>query len=132
VHAAFHGADLGILMDSPINDGVAEADESAVGLKAFTDLHGEFPRGGQHQPARCSRHRGPSPGFKLVQNRQGECRRLARAGLGRAEQIASRQHMRNRLSLNGGGGGIILGLNGAQKRFGQLEFSESNWIQQST
>ena len=37
---------------------------------------------------------------KLVQDRQGESRRLAGAGLGDADEIAAGEHMRNGLGLD--------------------------------
>lgn len=43
-----------------------------------------------------------------LQQRQREARSLARAGLGRAEQVASLEHNRNGLRLDRGGGGVTL------------------------
>ncbi len=82
----------------------------AVFDEAFLDLRGEFARRLKDEGAR---HAGA--GAALLEHRdhrQGESGCLAGAGLGNAENVAAGENVRDRLSLNGSGGGIARGCNG--------------------
>ena len=71
-------------------------------VKAFRHLGGQFACGGQHKRARHAR-----ACASLAQKRdhgQGKARRLARAGLGDAQNVLSAQRGRDGLGLNGRGG----------------------------
>ena len=96
----------------------------AVGANAFFDLGGELAGGGEdertdRQPTLGVTHGGLF--HQTVQHGQREAGRLAGAGLGAAEQVAAAEHDRNRLGLNGRGGGVAVFGDGTQQWLGQAE-----------
>jgi hypothetical protein len=131
VDAAGQRADLRVVLHAADDDGDRRADVPAVGLEAGRDLGGELARRGQDQCPGRFRLQGLLVGDEqAMQDRQREGRGLAGAGLGDAEQVAARHHRRDRLDLDGGGGGVALGLKGTKKGFGEAEVSKSG--QEST
>ena len=104
VDALLERLDLGPLADAAEDDRVADAREAGVVAAAGVNLDGQLARGGENQsPYGASSARG-GRGVEQLDERQREGRRLARAGLGAAQQVAPGQHGRNGLLLNGGGG----------------------------
>ena len=93
-------------------------------IEALLDLRGEFARRLEDQRARHAR-----AGAALLQHgehRQREGGGLAGAGLGDAEHVAAREHVRDRLLLDGGGGGVAGRLDGGENFFGQAELGKGH------
>jgi hypothetical protein len=65
---------------------------------------------------------------EALQNRQGESRSLAGAGLGDAKQILALQQERDRLGLNGGRGRIALFAERAEDRLGKAKISKRRHV----
>ena len=63
-------------------------------------------------------------GVQAVEDRQRERGRLARAGLGTAEQVAAREHVRDRLFLDGGGSYVAFSSKSTEKGFDKLYAEE--------
>ena len=76
----------------------------AVFLEVLGDLGGEFARRLEDQGARHARAR--TPLLQQGQHRQHEARRLARPGLGDAQDVAALERRRNGADLNRGGFGV--------------------------
>ncbi len=93
----------------------------AVVAHAFLDLCREFARRRQDQyPWRTAEAR-LIGAAKALQDRQHKGRRLAGAGLGAGHEVAARQHDRDRLQLNGCGGGVPEVCDRAYECLGQAE-----------
>lgn len=83
VDAASKLVHLRVLGDAPEDDGGAQAQVVAVGLKAVGNLERELPGRGEHERADDARRaRLGLPGGEPLQNRHGEGGGLAGAGLG--------------------------------------------------
>ena len=96
----------------------------AVFVEALLHLRGELARRLQDQRARHAR-----AGAALLQHgehRQREGGGLAGAGLGDAEHVAAREHVRDRLFLDGGGGGVAGRLNRGENFVGQAELGKGH------
>src|SRR5262245_52991117 len=91
----------------------------AVFLEAFLNLRGELARRLEDEGARHSRARAAM--LEHGEHRQREGRGLAGAGLGDAEHVAAREHVRYRLLLNGSGGGVAGRLYRGENFVGQAE-----------
>ena len=99
------------------DDGDVERQAGREVAEALRDLAGEFARRGEHENARPAARRGPLVGDEAVEDRQREGRRLAGAGLGDADQVASVHQDGNGLSLNRGRLGVAhLGQRGYERR----------------
>ena len=86
----------------------------SVLVEILLDLRRKFARGLEDQGARHAR--AGASGFEERQHRQHERRRLAGAGLSDAENVAAREHVRNRLRLD------RRGLRVAGRFYGLLNF----------
>src|SRR5499426_2869657 len=73
----------------------------AVFLEMLCNLRSKLPRWLENERARHARTRASF--LEHCQHRQHECSGLAGAGLRNAEHIASREHVRDSLVLDGGG-----------------------------
>ena len=94
---------------------------AAIGAETRLDLAGQFARGRKHKSAAGFRAGAALVDGEMVENGQGESRRLPGAGLGQAEQIAAFQHFGNGLRLNRGGRDIVFGGQGLQNRCDKTE-----------
>ena len=89
-------------MPTPPNiDGGAQVQVAAISLEARAHLGGQFTRWCQHQRAHASRFAGGWMGSQLLQDRQREGSGLAGARLCAGQQVTTRQHGGNRLTLHG-------------------------------
>ena len=89
------------------------------GLDGLCPLHGQLARGGQDE--------GLDPGVVRVdvrQEREGEGRRLARARLRHADDVAPFEQQRDGRGLDGRGGGETEVRDGREEVFGQAEVGE--------
>ncbi len=121
VDAVGQGLDLGIVLGPAEDHRDAQAEEAAVAAEAVGDLAGEFPGRAQHQHAATPARGRLTVGLQPVQDRQGEGRGLAGAGLGDAEQVPALHHRGDGLGLDRGGGVVAFGLKRTQQRLGQTE-----------
>lgn len=87
----------------------AQLGETTIVAAALRDLRGEFARRRQHQHAAAARIGTVRIGQQMVDRRQRETGRLAGTRLRNAAQIATFHQRRDRLRLDRGRGGIILG-----------------------
>ena len=94
----------------------------AVFGEVVLDLGGELTRGLKDERARhaCA----GAALFEHGQHRQHEGGGLAGAGLGDAEHVAARQHVRDRLFLDRGGGRVSGGSNRRENLVGQAEMGK--------
>ena len=98
VHALFQPLHLGSLAHAAEDDGGAQGQVLAIGLKALLDLEGQLPGGGEDQ--------GPDgaalglAAAELLENGGGEGAGLAGAGLGAAQHVPAGQR---------GGNGLLPG-----------------------
>ena len=124
VEPARQRADLRAVRHAAEDDGDVERQAGREVAEALRDLAGEFARRGEHENARPAARRGPLVGDEAVEDRQREGRRLAGAGLGDADQVASVHQDGNGLSLNRGRLGVAhLGQRGHERR-GEAEAVE--------
>ncbi len=91
----------------------AQAQVLAVAARAVGDLGCEFARRREHERARRGACRGL--GAEKLQDRQHESGGFAGAGLRAREDIAAREHRRDRLRLNGRGRVVAFFGDGAQQ-----------------
>ena len=100
VETLLQGAFLRTVFHAAEDDGHAEAQVGAVLLEAVGDLGRQFARGAQDQGARGARLGRHAVLGQAMQDRQGEGRRLAGAGLGDAQQILALHDVGNGLGLD--------------------------------
>ena len=105
VHAPAQGLHLGVLAHAAEDDGVAQGQIFAIGLKALADLDGQLPGGGEYQSPDGAA--GDSLGGEPLEDGGGEGAGLARARLGAAQHVPARQSGGDGFFLNGGGGVIV-------------------------
>jgi hypothetical protein len=117
--------DRGILIleaDTADQKRLGELEMLGIGVERLGHLGGQFASRRQHQAARH-----PRPGAALGQkrdHRQGEARRLAGAGLGDAQNVATFQRGRDRLGLDRRGG-FVAGLGHGLQNLGvQVQIGE--------
>jgi hypothetical protein len=99
------GPDLGVDVDPAVDGRGAQGDVAPVGPEGGLDLHGQLPGGGQDEGSNgMTSRREARVGVLLqaLQDGQREGRRLARAGLGRREQVATSTDQGDSLELDGG------------------------------
>ena len=125
VYPLFERFHLRCLPYAAKNDGAAQLEILAVGVKALADLQGKLTGGGQDQGADGPLSAGRI-GREPVQHGQRKSSRLAGTGLGTAHQIPAGQHRRDRRRLNGRRGLIACFLHSAQERGGQIQFFKSH------
>ena len=109
VDAAGHLTNLRGGADAAENDGRRNADAAAIGANRVVDLARQFAGGCQHQHAAAAARRRAALCVQAVQDRQRECRRLAGAGLGDAEQVAPGEDVGDGLRLDRRRRGVALG-----------------------
>ena len=91
-----------VLADTAKNQSGPNLDVLRVGLDVVVDLGCELAGRGKHQHTRnrASVHQVVR---QMMNNRQRECRRFARARLGNSHHVTPLEDVRNGLGLNGGG-----------------------------
>ncbi len=104
---AAQGANLRIEADAAVDGRGPDRPLGAVRPDALLHLEGELAGRGQDQrpddgPAGCPRR------VEQLEHRQHEGGRLAGAGLGAGEQVATGEDERDRLALDGGGFRVAL------------------------
>ena len=111
-HVGAAGDDLVLLVEGHAADQKREVQLmiGAVAGEAVLHLRSELARRLEDQRARHAR--AGAAVFEQRQHRQHEARRLAGAGLREPKHVAALQHVRDRLALDGGGGGVTNGLYG--------------------
>ncbi len=114
IAAGTHRMYLRANADTAKDHGGAQADVLAVVAGAFRHLGGQLTRRGQDQRARRTDDRRLGFGEPL-QHGQHERRRLTSTGLRASDEIAAREHGRNRLGLNGTGRSVAFFGYGTQK-----------------
>ena len=97
-------------------------------LEILTDLRGEFARRREDQGTAGFRGRAFLEIGQIVQDGQDESGRLAGAGLGDTEDIATAQESGNGFSLDRGRFAIARIIEGTQNRVGQAEFGKLGQI----
>src|SRR5262249_47083032 len=91
----------------------------SIFFEAFLHLRSELPRGLENEG---TRHSGAGAAmFENGQHRQGECRGLAGSGLRDPKHVTPREHVRDGLFLDGGGGGITGCFDGRKDFWGDTE-----------
>ena len=129
VHAAAHRGDLRILADATVDQRLLETDVSTVSGETLADLAGQFAGRCQHQRAALARLDLLGPLVDRMEDRQGETRCFAGAGLGATEKVAAFQQQRNGLGLDRRWSGVVqLAQNALQGRgqWQRLEFSRGH------
>ena len=106
--------------DAANQQGDVEFVVHAILDEAFLDLRREFAGGFENERARHAR--AGAALFEPAQHRQREGRRLARAGLGDAEDVASGERVGDGLGLDGGGVGVTSGRDGREDFFAESGF----------
>ena len=101
--AAGKRANLGAVLHAAEYDGRGEAEVAAVGPEAVGDLGRQLASRAEHENTAAAPGRRPAIGGQSVQDRQGEGRGLAGARLGDAQQVATREDVRDGQRLNGRG-----------------------------
>ncbi len=103
-------------------------------MRGLGYLHGKLPRGDEHEPARHAPPGGLPPfcgGGRAcfveepVDHRQDEGGCLAGAGCRLRQDVASGEHHRDRLPLDGGGLFVAEARNGGHERLGEPEVREA-------
>ena len=87
----------------------------------LVNLHREFARRRQDQGTCAIAMRRQLIARQVLEHRQSECSRLAGAGLGDTEQIASGEQVRNSVFLDRGRLKEMRPVEGAKKRLGEAE-----------
>ena len=116
-------ADLRVEPDAAVDGGRADGVLGAVGPDALLDLERELAGRGEDQRADDARAGGPRR-VEALEHRQHEGGRLAGAGLGAGEHVATGEDERDRLGLDGGGFRVALVGDGAEELGRQPESIE--------
>ena len=120
LHATLQLADLSRVVLSAVNGQHVETlDAAGVALKRLGHLDGQLPRGRQHHDLHTGLIR-PEPG----QQGQRECRGLASAGGGVAQQVEPVQQVGNRLRLDRCRAFVTDLIECGQQGVGQTKFAE--------
>jgi hypothetical protein len=124
IDALLQGPRLRILADAAKDHRVPQTGVTPVGVEALADLRGQFTGGSEDQHARAAAAapRRLSGMRQAVQDGEREGRRLSRARLRAAQQIAAGHHARNRLRWDRGRRGVALENDGTQDGLGEPEF----------
>ena len=111
--------------NAPDDEGDIKLVIDTVFDEAFLDLRGEFARGLEDE---CAWHPRPRPAlFEPRQHRQHECGGLAGTSLRNAKNVATCQHVRDSLFLDGGGGRVTSRGNRGDNFFGQAEIGKRHY-----
>src|SRR5580704_1677615 len=124
VEAARERLDLRTMRHAAEDDADRQGNARAKAPEAFGDLARQFARWAQNQHAAAIERSGASVRCKIMQDWQGEGRRLAGAGLGYADEIAARHDGRNCLCLDWRWMRVTLFCQSVQKRHGEAESGE--------
>ena len=122
IHTPAQPLHLGGLAHAAENDGGAQLQALAVGLKALLDLEGQLPGGGENEGAD-----GPAldgPGVEPLEDWGGKGTGLACTGLGAAQYVPPGEGRRDGLFLDGGGALIPQFGQGPQDGLDKAEFTE--------
>src|SRR4029077_1322415 len=122
VHLA-HEADAAV-------DGGRSARVGAVDADALLDLQRQLPRGSQDQGANAPLARSLG-GDEALEHGQDERGGLAGAGLGASHEVATGQHVGDRLTLDGSWIGIALCRDGTEQSGRKPECREGHWGESS-
>ena len=126
VHAIFQPLHLGGLAHAAEDDGGAQGQVLAIGLKALLDLEGQLPGGGEDQGPD-----GAALGLmaaKLLENGGGEGAGLSGAGLGAAQHVPAGQRGGNGFCLDGRGLLVALVGQGPQDGLVEAEFLKGHVV----
>ena len=96
----------------------------AILVEMILDLGGELTRRFEDERARHAR--AGAAMFEHGQHRQHEGGGLAGASLRDAKHVTAREHVRDRLVLDGSGGGIAGRLDSGENFFGQAELGKGH------
>ena len=122
VEAAADGAQALGIGDAAEDHADGGLELGAVSLGIGGNLRGELTRGSEHQhPDLAGAQIGRTLGGEPLQRGEHEGGGLAGTRLGDAEQVAPGQHVRDRLRLDRGGDGVILGCEGSEQGRGKPE-----------
>src|ERR1019366_585555 len=103
VDAALECADLAVLRHATVDLGGEETDAAGNGLHRAVDLQGEFARRGEDEGAWLASHLAVLAAVVLHEALDERCSErdgLARAGLTATEDVATREHIRDRRGLD--------------------------------
>ena len=121
--AAAQGADLHVHRRAAVERSHGEIGAAGVLVQRLGDLHGQFARRHEHEPAR-----GEALGALARQqfdHRQGEGRGLAGARAGHAEHVLAVEQHRDGFALDGGGLLVAERGHGGDEGIGQAEGGEA-------
>ncbi len=126
IHPSLEALHLGSLPHAAENDGTAQREVLAIGLKALVDLQGQLPGRGENQGANgpAGHRRGGQP----LKNRGGKGAGLTGAGLGAAQHVPPGQRGGDGFFLNGGGLLIALVGQGPENGGAEAEFLKGHEI----
>ncbi len=125
VEAAVQRLVLRTVLDAAVDGGDRQAHALGIDLEAVGDLRSQFARRRQDEATHALGGRNDAVGQDVLQDRQGEGRRLAGAGLGDAQQVMAGQQVRNGLGLDRGRGLIAFTLEGHQDRRAQAQIGKT-------
>ena len=125
VGATAHRFDLLVAAGTADDDRRPQAQVDGEIADRLIDLQGQFAGRRQDQGTRRERGRADVMRREMLQQRKREGGGLAAAGLGDAQQIASRQQWLDGVGLDRRGDFKLAGFERAQQRFGHTEGRES-------
>ena len=128
VDAALQRIDLRPLVDAAEDHAVADVRVAGIVAAAFVDLDRQFARRREHQRLDRAPPFGARLGREQLEDRQREGRRLARPGLGAAQQVAAFECGRDGLLLDRSGGRVAFFGHGTLEWFYQVQFLECHCI----
>ncbi len=121
VEAARERLDLRAMRHAAEDDADREREARAQAAEAVGDLARQFPRGAEDQDAAAMPRRRRRMRRKMMKNWKSEGSGLAGAGLGYADEVATRHDWWDGLGLNWGRLRVTLFGQGMQKRRGKAE-----------
>jgi hypothetical protein len=89
--ASVESANLMVLANASVDEGLPQREMLAINSEAFSNLNGELSRWSEHKHERLTGNRPPVRSAKLIQNGQCEGGRFAGSRLRTAEDIAARE-----------------------------------------
>jgi hypothetical protein len=136
------GPHLRPLANAAVDHGTAEAGELAVHVEAFADLGGQLAGRGENEAANRAAalsvaaiaildDGGLLADAQPLQGWQRERGGLPGAGLGAAHQVVPGEDRSDGLGLDGRGGFVALGANGAEERIDEAQIFKSSFRTQN-